>query len=117
MDNAAKEELLAYAIKMFERGDSYADIITYLNKKGADDSVKKEILIKLDEHKKTIVKAEKKLYPVSAARIAFGLAFFALTLYLEYLGFIYFPWSIIGYLTGALALFEIFKIILNLFKK
>jgi hypothetical protein len=117
MEQDEKDKLLAYAIKMLERGDYFSDIILYIDRKGADSELQKEIILKLETHKKTLTSKEKKLYPVSGAKIIFGILFFILTIYLMYLNIIGFPWSILGFIVAAGALFEIVKIILNLFKK
>jgi hypothetical protein len=118
MEQEEKDRLLAYSIKMTERGDRFSDILLYLERKGADKDLQKEIIRKLEEHRKLLEsrKAEKKQYPVSAAKIVFGVLFFGLTLYLQYLGIIVFPWTILGFLAAAGALAEIAKVIINLFK-
>jgi hypothetical protein len=118
METEEKDRLLAYTIKMIERGDRFSDILLYLDRKGADSELKKEIIIRLEEHKKLLEnrKAEKKLYPVSAAKIVFGILFLGLTLYMQYLGIIFFPWTLLGFLAALGALIELVKIILNFFK-
>jgi len=116
MDSTEKDKILEYAIKMLERGDLYSDILRYLNKKEVSEEYKKEIITALEEHKRKLNKEEKKYRPVSISKLAFGLMFLVLTLYLEYLGIIYFPWTIMGYIVGALALLEIVKAFLNLRK-
>ncbi|MDR3246158.1 MAG: hypothetical protein LBT50_06965 [Prevotellaceae bacterium] len=117
MEQDEKDKLLAYAIKMLERGDHFSDIILYIDRKGADSELQKKIILKLEAHKKTLTNKEKKLYPVSGAKIIFGTLFFILTLYLMYFNIISFPWTILGFIAVAGALFEIVKIVLNLFKK
>jgi len=117
MEQDEKNKLLAYAIKMLERGDLFSDIILYIDRKGADNELQKEIILKLEAHKKTLTQDEKKLYPVSGVKIIFGIVFFILTLYLMYLNIIGFPWYILGFIVAAGALFEIGKLILNLLKK
>jgi hypothetical protein len=118
MEQNEKDKLLAYAIKMIERGDRFSDILLYLDRKGADSELKKEIISKLEEHKKLLDNREthKKLYPVSVAKIVLGILFFGLTLYLQYLGIIVFPWTLLGFLVAIGALIEIAKIIINLFR-
>jgi hypothetical protein len=114
-----KDKLLAYATKMIERGDRFSDILLYLDRKGADNELKKEIIIKLDEHKKLLEneKTTKKMYPVSAAKTVVGILFFGLTLYLQYLGIIAFPWTLPGFLAAGGALIELLKLVINQLKK
>jgi hypothetical protein len=118
MEQEEKDKLLEYSIKMIERGDRFSDILLYLDRKGADKGLQKEIISKLEKHRKLLEsrKAERKLYPVSAAKIVFGVLFFGLTLYLQYLGVIVFPWTILGFAVAIGALVEIVKIFINLFK-
>jgi hypothetical protein len=118
MEQNEIDKLLAYTVKMVERGDHFSDILLYLDRKGADNELKKEIISKLEEHKKLLEskKEQKKLYPVSAVKIMFGVLFFGLTLYLQHLGIIVFPWTTLGYLVAFGALMEIVKIIINIFR-
>ncbi|MDR1593242.1 MAG: hypothetical protein LBS43_02000 [Prevotellaceae bacterium] len=118
MEQDEKDKLLAYTVKMIERKDSFSDILLYLDRKGADNELKKEIISKLEKHKKILEskKEQKKLYPVSATKIVFGILFFGLTLYMQYLGIIAFPWTLLGFIVAIGALMEIVKIIINLFK-
>ncbi|MDR1170491.1 MAG: hypothetical protein LBK97_06635 [Prevotellaceae bacterium] len=118
MEPEEKDKLLAYTIKMIERGDRFADIILYLDRKGADSELKKEIISKLEEHKKMLESKtdEKKLYPVSMSKIVFGLLFSVLTLYLWYMNIITFPVTLLGIIVAIATLFEMTKSILNLFK-
>jgi hypothetical protein len=115
MSTEEKDKLLTYAMKMLERGDRFSDILLYLDRKGADNELKKEIIFRLEEHRKLMdkVKEKKKLYPVSIAKIVLGVLFFGLTLYLQYIGLIVFPWTIPGFLVAIGALIEFVKIILN----
>jgi hypothetical protein len=118
MEQNEKDKLLAYAIKMIERRDSFSDILLYLDRKGADKELKKEIIAKLEDHKKRLDSNDdqKKLYPVSTVKILFGLLFFSLTLYLQSIGVVYFPWTILGYIVALGALMEIVKMVINIFK-
>jgi hypothetical protein len=118
MNAEEKDRLLAYTVKMIERGDRFSDILLYLDRKGADNELKKEIITKLDEHRKLLEsgKSKKKLYPVSAAKIVAGTLFFGLTLYLQYLGIIAFPWTLLGFVAAVGALAELLKSVINLFK-
>jgi hypothetical protein len=115
MEQDEKDKLLAYAIKMIERRDSFSDILLYLDRKGADNELKREIITKLEEHKKLLESKDKqkRLQPVSTMKIVFGVLFFGLTLYLQHLGVITFPLTILGYIVLAGALMEIVKIVIN----
>jgi hypothetical protein len=119
MEQEEKDRLLQYSIKMIERGDHFSDILSYLKRKGADNELTKEIIVILEEHRKLLEnrKSQKKLYPVAPAKIVFGALFFGLTLYLQYLGLIVFPWTILGFLAATGALIEIVKIIINAGRK
>jgi hypothetical protein len=119
MEQEEKDRLLQYSVKMIERGDRFSDILTYLKRKGADNELTKEILAKLEEHRKFLEnsKEQKKLYPVSTAKIVFGVLFFGLTVYLQYLGLIVFPWTLLGFLAAIGALIELVKIIINAYRK
>ncbi|MDR1897149.1 MAG: hypothetical protein LBR10_10200 [Prevotellaceae bacterium] len=117
MDTEEKKRLMEYSVKMLERGDRFYDILHYLDRHGADECVKKEIILKLEEHQKSLKKEETPPYPVSITRIVFGTTFFLVTLYLMHLGIIKFPWAMLGYFTAAIALFELVKSVLNLFKR
>ncbi|MDR2382942.1 MAG: hypothetical protein LBD76_03540 [Prevotellaceae bacterium] len=119
MEQEEKDRLLQYSMKMIERGDRFSDILLYLDRKGADNELSKEILAKLEEHRKLLEnrKEQKKLYPVSYAKIVFGTLFFGLTLYLQYLGLIGFPWTLLGFLAAIGALIELVKIIINTSRK
>ncbi|MDR1593800.1 MAG: hypothetical protein LBS43_04845 [Prevotellaceae bacterium] len=118
MEQDKKDKLLAYAIKMIERQDSFSDILLYLDRKGADKELKKEIIAKLEEHKKLleIKDQQRRPLPVSTMKIVVGVLFLGLTLYMQYLGVITFPWTILGYIVAVGALMEIAKIFVNLFK-
>ncbi|MDR2563290.1 MAG: hypothetical protein LBC98_05040 [Prevotellaceae bacterium] len=50
-----KEQLTAYAIKMSRRGDRLRDIANYLDRQGADNQLKSEIITEIEE----FAKAEK----------------------------------------------------------
>jgi hypothetical protein len=115
MEEDEKDRLLKYAMKMIERGDRFSDILLYLDRKGADKELKKEIVNVLEEHRKCLenCKEQKKLYPVSSAKIVFGVMFFGLTLYLQYIGLIVFPWTLLGFLAAIGALIEVVKMIIN----
>ena len=43
------EKLTAYAEKMFRRGDSFRDIMNYLDRQGADNQLKNEIIVEIEE--------------------------------------------------------------------
>ncbi|MDR1340840.1 MAG: hypothetical protein LBK58_12415 [Prevotellaceae bacterium] len=118
MEAKEKDKLLAYTVKMIERGDRFSDIILYIDRKGADSELKKEIISKLEEHKKALeYKSEKKkLYPVSMAKIVFGMLFSVLTLYLWYMNIIAFPVTLLGIIVAVATLAEMTKAVLNLFK-
>jgi hypothetical protein len=118
MEQDEKDRLLAYAIKMIERGDRFSDIILYLDRNGADSELRKEIIRKLEEHRKLMESRDenKKLYPVSVAKIVFGVLFSVLTLYLWRLNIIVFPWTLPGVIVAIGTLFEITKTVLNVFK-
>ncbi len=47
-----KEELLQYALKMRERGDTYRSVINYLNRNTDDEGLKKEIIQEVDRLEK-----------------------------------------------------------------
>jgi hypothetical protein len=117
MEPEEKEKLLAYAIKMIERGDRFSDILLHLDRKGADKELKKEIISKLEEHGKLLESSgkTKKSHPVSAAKIVFGILFSGLTLYLQHYGIIAFPWTLLGYAVAIGALIETAKVIINIF--
>jgi hypothetical protein len=117
MEQDEKDRLLAYTIKMIERGDRFSDIILYLDRNGADSELRKEIIRKLEEHRKRLESKDekKKPYPVSVAKIVFGILFSVLTLYLWHLNIIVFPWTLLGVIVAVGALFEITKIVLNIF--
>jgi hypothetical protein len=119
MEQEEKDRLLQYSMKMIERGDRFSDILLYLERKGADNRLTKEIIAKLEEHRKSLEnrKEQKKLYPVSIAKIVFGASFFGLTLYLQHLGIIVFPWTLLGFLAAIGALIELVKIIINASRK
>jgi hypothetical protein len=119
MEQEEKDRLLAYAMKMIERGDCFSDILLYIDRKGADNNLKKEIIAKLEEYKKSLEQrtTKKKLYPVSLAKIVFGLLFSALTLYLRRMNIIAFPWTLIGVIVAIGVVIEVTKIILNLIKE
>jgi hypothetical protein len=119
MNTEEKDKLLSYAIKMIERGDRFADILLYLDRKNASAELKKEIIVKLEEHRRLLEsrEAKKKLHAVSPAKIVFGILFFALTLYLQYLGVIAFPWTLLGFVAAIGALIEVMKLIINIFKR
>jgi hypothetical protein len=118
MEQNEKDGLLIYAIKMVERGDRFSDILLYLDRKGADNELKKDILTKIEKHRKTLDdrKNQKRRLPVSSAKIVFGALFFGLTLYLQYLGIIVFPWTLLGVLAAIGALIEIIKLIINIIR-
>jgi hypothetical protein len=118
MEQNERDKLLNYAMKMIERRDSFYDILLYLDRKGADKELKKEIITKLEEHKKLSesMDQQRRPHPVSTTKIVFGVLFFFLTLYLELLGIITFPWTILGYLVAFGALIEIAKIVVNIFR-
>jgi hypothetical protein len=104
---------------MIERGDHFSDILLYLERKGADDDLKKEAAAKLEKHRQASEseKAKRKSYPVSAAKIVFGTLFLGLTLYLQHFGIIAFPWTLLGYFAATGALAEIIKIIINITRR
>jgi hypothetical protein len=118
MEQEEKDKLLAYTIKMLERGDHFYDILLYIDRKSADNKLKKEIISKLEEHKKLLENnpQKKKLYPVSIAKIVFGMFFSVLTLYLWYLNIIAFPWTLLGVIVAIGTLVEVTKIVLNLWR-
>lgn len=58
-----KEELLAYAIKMFERGDTYRTIFNYLHNNCEDEKTIEEIVAeiqKLEKEQKIVQEKESK---------------------------------------------------------
>ncbi|MDR2286270.1 MAG: hypothetical protein LBE04_02155 [Prevotellaceae bacterium] len=118
MEQDEKNKLLDYAMKMIERRDSFYDILLYLDRKGADKELKKEIITKLEEHNKLLesMDQQRRPHPVSTMKIVFGVLFSVLTLYLQYLGIIAFPWTIPGYLVAFGTLIEIAKVVVNIFR-
>ncbi|MDR0386161.1 MAG: hypothetical protein LBH60_08805 [Prevotellaceae bacterium] len=118
METEQKDKLYAYAVKMIERGDRFSDILMFLERKGADSRLIKEITAKFETHRKMLANMEekKKPYPVSVAKIVIGIAFCGLTLYLQHYGIISFPLTIPGYIVAIGVLIEMAKIIVNIFK-
>jgi hypothetical protein len=118
MDTTQYDKLLNYTLKMNDRGDGFSDILLYLDRQGADVETKKSIIQKLEEHRKrSSASSTRRPYPVSAAKIVVGMLFFGLTLYLQYLGVIVFPWTLLGVLAAVGALIEIVKVIINITRK
>ncbi|MDR1886801.1 MAG: hypothetical protein LBQ70_02690 [Prevotellaceae bacterium] len=117
MEQDEKDKLLAYAIKMIERGDRFSDILAYLDRKGADSEFRKKIIPILEEHRKLLESQENKKQPytVSSVKIVFGISFCILTLYLWKSGIIVFPWTLLGVLVAVGTLIETVKIFLNFF--
>ena len=52
MEAKSENELLAYVIKMRERGDRFTSIVSYLDRNGADDEMKKRIVRRLQTMEK-----------------------------------------------------------------
>jgi hypothetical protein len=118
MEQDEKDRLTAYALKMIERGDSFSDILTYLERKEAGMELKKDITARFENHRKLMdsMEEKRKPYPVSAAKIVFGITFFILTLYLQHCGIIAFPLTLPGYVIAAAALAETVKAVINIFR-
>jgi hypothetical protein len=114
------EDLLSYIVKMHGRGDRYADILRYLDRKNVDADTRRELLLKLEVLTKPLKDGEcgkgKKYRPVSYARIVTGTMFFAFTLYLLHAGILPLPLSIIGLLFAVVVIAETVKLFMNLFK-
>lgn len=115
-----KDDILAYIVKMHERGDRYADILRYLQRKNVDADTRRDLLEKLDvltkPFKDTGKRKEPKYYPVSYARIIVGTLFFAFTLWLLHVGVLPLLPALVGILFVPVIVAEIIKIFLNLFK-
>ena len=114
------DNLLAYAKKMLLRGDSYSEISAYLDIQGADKELKKQIFTELEKVEKTRKETENRQarrYNVSIPAIIIGSAFFILTCYLQKIGIIRFPLTLIGAALGGVAVMHLARAVLNMFKR
>jgi hypothetical protein len=105
---------------MYERGDRYADILRYLERKKVDADTRRDLLLKLEAHAKSPKtgerRKEKNYHPASYAKIITGTLFFAFTLYLLHAGILPFYLSFVGILSAVLVIAEIIKLFINFFK-
>ncbi|MDR3226843.1 MAG: hypothetical protein LBT56_04135 [Prevotellaceae bacterium] len=101
-----KEELLEYAIKMFQRGETYRAILSYIKSNTSDEEVIKQIITNIDslekenKIKRTTVKESNSFFNIF---MGFFLIVLGITL-------IYFLWG-----EGFIAVFPFLLIIAGLF--
>lgn len=88
-----KEEMMEYAIQMRLRGDTYREMLAYLNRYTKDEAIIKEIISKVDNLEKTKrIKAPERGGSISSFSVILGILFIvagiALIIFLWDRGFI-----------------------------